>query len=71
MINSVQGTQLPVPELVGKGLIEYVAFPAGLADKYQSFTEADLSRLRAAGYSAQFMSVEQGVAAYVKALQQK
>src|SRR3989441_9692894 len=44
-------------------------FPAGLADKYQSFTEADLSRLRAAGYSAQFMPVEQGVAAYVKALQ--
>src|SRR6266705_1618233 len=71
VINSVQGTQLPVPELVGKGLIEYVAFPAGLADKYQSFTEADLSRLRAAGYSAQFMPVEQGVAAYVKALQQK
>src|SRR5213594_994581 len=71
VINSVQGTQLPVPELVGKGLIEYVPFPAGLADRYQSFTEADLSRLRAAGYSAQFMPVEQGVAAYVKALQQK
>src|SRR5439155_24601393 len=29
VINSVQGTQLPVPELVGKGLIEYVPFPAG------------------------------------------
>src|SRR5438094_241197 len=71
VINSVQGAQLPVPELVGKGLIEYVPFPAGLADRYQSFTEADLSRLRAAGYSAQFMSVEQGVAAYVKALQRK
>src|SRR6266403_1278525 len=71
VINSVQGTQLPVPELVGKGLIEYVPFPPGLADRYQSFTEADLSRLRAAGYSAQFMSVEQGVAAYVQALQQK
>ncbi len=63
--------QLPVPELVDKGLIEYVPFPPGLADRYQSFTEADLSRLRAAGYNAQFMSVEQGVAAYVKALQQK
>jgi ADP-L-glycero-D-manno-heptose 6-epimerase len=71
VINSVQGTQLPVPELVGKGLIEYVPFPPGLADRYQSFTEADLSRLRAAGYSAQFMPVEQGVAAYVQALQQK
>lgn len=71
VINSVQGTQLPVPELVDKGLIEYVPFPPGLADRYQSFTEADLSRLRAAGYNARFMSVEQGVAAYVKALQQK
>jgi len=71
VINSVQGTQLPVPELVDKGLIEYVPFPPGLADRYQSFTEADLSRLRSAGYNARFMSVEQGVAAYVKALQQK
>ena len=71
VINSVQGTQLPVPELVDKGLIEYVPFPPGLADRYQSFTEADLSGLRAAGYNARFMSVEQGVAAYVKALQQK
>src|SRR5205814_895314 len=59
------------PNEAHKGRIEYVPFPAGLADRYQSFTEADLSRLRAAGYSAQFMSVEQGVAAYVKALQRK
>ena len=58
-------------ELVAKGLIEYVAFPAGLAEKYQSFTQADLGRLRAAGYTREFKTVEQGVAAYVAALQKK
>jgi len=40
-------------------------------EKYQSFTQADLTRLRAAGYAAPFRSVEQGVAAYVAELQNK
>jgi ADP-L-glycero-D-manno-heptose 6-epimerase len=39
--------------------------------KYQSFTEADMSRLRAAGYPGEFMNVEQGVAAYMKELTAK
>ena len=64
VINAVQGTRLPVQEMVQKGLIEYIPFPAGLADKYQSYTQADLARLRAAGYPGEFLSVEQGVAAY-------
>jgi hypothetical protein len=34
--------------------------------EYQSFTEADLTQLRAAGYEGEFMDVAQGVAAYVK-----
>jgi ADP-L-glycero-D-manno-heptose 6-epimerase len=71
VINAVQGTRLPLKELVGKGLIEYVPFPAGLAEKYQSFTQADLARLRAAGYTREFKTVEQGVAAYVADLQKK
>jgi ADP-L-glycero-D-manno-heptose 6-epimerase len=70
-INSAQGTRLGVRELVEKGLIEYIPFPAGLQDKYQSFTQADLSRLRAVGYPGEFKSVEQGVAAYVGELQKK
>jgi ADP-L-glycero-D-manno-heptose 6-epimerase len=69
-INAMQGTQLPVRELVAKGLIEYVPFPDALKGKYQSFTEADLSRLRAAGYPRDFKTVEQGVAEYVRELQQ-
>jgi ADP-L-glycero-D-manno-heptose 6-epimerase len=70
-INALQGTRLTAQELAGRGLIEYVPFPAGLRDKYQSHTEADLSRLRTAGYAGEFRSVEQGVAAYVARLQQK
>jgi ADP-L-glycero-D-manno-heptose 6-epimerase len=55
-------------EWVSAGRIEYIPFPAALAGKYQSFTEADLTRLRAAGYAASFAPVEQGVAEYVRTL---
>jgi ADP-L-glycero-D-manno-heptose 6-epimerase len=68
-INAVQGTRLTAKELAEKGVIEYVPFPQGLRDKYQSYTEADLARLRTAGYAGEFKSVEQGVAAYVAHLQ--
>ena len=60
--------ELPSAELHRAGAIEYIPFPPALVGKYQSFTEADLSRLRAAGYSAPMLSVEQGVARYVGAL---
>jgi ADP-L-glycero-D-manno-heptose 6-epimerase len=69
VINAVQATRLPVSDVVQKGLIEYIPFPAGLAEKYQSFTQADLTRLRAAGYAGDFRAVEQGVADYVAELQ--
>ena len=68
-INAVQGTQRSVGELAERGLIQYIAFPEGLKESYQSYTQADLSRLRGAGYPGEFMSVEQGVAAYVEDLQ--
>jgi ADP-L-glycero-D-manno-heptose 6-epimerase len=67
-INSVQGTDHTARELAQRGFIEYIPFPEGLKERYQSFTEADLSRLRAAGYRGEFKSVEQGVAAYVNEL---
>ena len=50
------------------GLIEYIAFPHDLKGKYQSYTQADLSALRAAGYVHPFMTVEQGVMQYCAAL---
>jgi ADP-L-glycero-D-manno-heptose 6-epimerase len=68
VINAVKGTQSSTAELASQGLITYIPFPEQLVGKYQSFTQADLSRLRAAGLPGDFMSVEQGVAAYVAAL---
>jgi ADP-L-glycero-D-manno-heptose 6-epimerase len=45
--------------------IEYIPFPVALRDSYQSFTEADLTALRGAGYEAPFMDIEAGTAAYL------
>ena len=53
-------------ELVRLGFIEYIPFPEALRGKYQSFTQADLTTLRKAGYNSPFASVEQGVAKYVE-----
>ena len=49
----------------GRGAIRYVPFPGDLEGRYQSFTEADLSRLREAGCDHSFMSVEEGVPRYL------
>ena len=57
----------PLAELRSSGAIEYVPFPPQLVGKYQSFTQADLGRLRQAGYSQPFLDVEQGVDRYVQA----
>jgi ADP-L-glycero-D-manno-heptose 6-epimerase len=55
----------------GKGKIEYIPFPDVLKGRYQSFTEADMSALRAAGCDHQFMTVEQGVEKYMLWLNRK
>ena len=68
VINAARGTQLPLERLVAERVIEYIPFPEGLMQNYQSYTQADLTRLRAAGYAGKFRSVEQGVAAYVAEL---
>jgi ADP-L-glycero-D-manno-heptose 6-epimerase len=47
------------------GLIEYIAFPDALKGKYQSYTQADLKNLRAAGYEGEFLNVEHGVQRYL------
>ena len=52
-------------ELVQEGRIEYIPFPEALKGKYQSFTQADIGALRAAGYTRPFRTVQQGVAEYV------
>jgi len=55
---------LPLGELVAKGLIEYIEFPQALVGKYQSHTQADLSRLRATGCDHAFTDVAGGVKRY-------
>ncbi len=49
----------------GFGRKRYIAFPESLAGRYQSYTQADISALRAAGYAADFLSTEQGVPRYL------
>jgi ADP-L-glycero-D-manno-heptose 6-epimerase len=58
---------LSLAELRASGAIEYIAFPPQLLGKYQSFTQADVAALRAAGYDRPFLGVEEGVARYVQA----
>jgi ADP-L-glycero-D-manno-heptose 6-epimerase len=57
---------LDIEQLRQQGLLEYTGFPAGLREKYQSFTQADIGALRKAGYAAPFLTVEEGVAGYVQ-----
>jgi len=63
-------TEMPLADMVAQGLVEYVAFPEALKGKYQAFTQADLGRLRAAGYKDEFSTVEEGVRRYVEWLDQ-
>jgi ADP-L-glycero-D-manno-heptose 6-epimerase len=69
-INAVRASRgesaLDLEELRSQSLIEYISFPLGLKDKYQSYTQADIAQLRRAGYNAPFLNVEQGVGRYVK-----
>jgi len=72
VINSLRKTKgepaLSLAELLRQGLVEYIPFPDALKGKYQSFTQADIGRLRKAGYKKDFLTVEQGVERYVQQL---
>lgn len=59
---------LSLSQLLARGAIEYVPFPEALKGKYQSYTEADLTLLRRAGYEEPFAPVEEGVKRYVEEL---
>jgi ADP-L-glycero-D-manno-heptose 6-epimerase len=49
-----------------KGEIRYIPFPEHLKGAYQSYTQADISGLRAAGYNSEFLTVQQGVDRYLE-----
>jgi ADP-L-glycero-D-manno-heptose 6-epimerase len=48
----------------GGGKLAYIPFPPALEGKYQSFTQADVTALRGAGYGRPFTSLEDGIARY-------
>ena len=62
---------LSLDEAARGGLIDYIAFPEALVGKYQSYTQADLSTLRAAGCQHAFADVQTGVTSYMRWLSVK
>ena len=46
--------------------IDFVDTPEAIRDRYQYFTQADMSRLRAAGYDRPATTLEDGVSTYVR-----
>lgn len=55
----------------GHGEVEFIPFPEHLKGHYQSFTQADLTKLRNAGCDVEFKTVAQGVAEYMQWLNSK
>lgn len=55
-----------VIDFYGKGEIDYIDFPDELKGRYQSYTRADITRLREAGYQAEFKTVAEGVRDYLE-----
>ena len=52
----------------GRGNKRYIPFPETLIGSYQSFTQADIEKLRTAGYKDQFMDVNVGIKKYLDVL---
>jgi ADP-L-glycero-D-manno-heptose 6-epimerase len=49
-----------------KPRIKFIEMPEAIRDKYQYFTQADISKLRAAGYKSKITPLEDAVADYVR-----
>ena len=48
--------------------LNYVSMPINLIGKYQSYTRANISKLRKVGYKKKFLSLNEGVNKYLKFL---
>lgn len=72
VINTMRGLQgvaaLTLAQMRELGLLEYIPFPDALRGKYQCYTQADLTALRAAGCDHAFADVQAGVTQYIQAL---
>ena len=64
-------TRLLLEEALHQGLLGYFPMPDALVGKYQSYTEADIGRLNAAGFSNNFLDVGEGVGRYAAELYSK
>ena len=64
--HTVDHTRPMQPQLAELGLIRYIPFPDDLKGRYQSYTQADVTQLRAAGFTAPMRDVQTGVAEYVR-----
>ena len=60
MLRAVYAAMGEKPEM------DFIDLPADIKGKYQYFTQADIQKLRNAGYTKPFTSLEEGVAKYVK-----
>ncbi len=56
----------PMAALGKEPRVEFIDMPEALRDKYQYYTQADLTRLRAAGYERPMTTLEEGVRDYVQ-----
>ena len=65
VVNAMRGIQgkpaLSLEELVKQGMLRYTEFPEDLKGRYQSYTQADVSALRQAGFTAPMRDVQTGV----------
>lgn len=70
-LNPDSSDPLTLEQAVALGKIEYSPMPVALHGKYQSFTEADLTNIRASGYEKPLLTVQQGVSRYMDQLNKK
>ncbi len=74
VVNSIEGGRgghwRDLPALQASQIISYVPMPDALHGRYQSFTQADMSRLREAGYDSPFLEVGAGVPRYLQWLEE-
>ncbi len=58
-------------DICGDVEIEFIPFPEELKGKYQTYTCADLKRLREVGYEGEFTSLEEGIKEYIDKLKEE
>ncbi|NOL49545.1 ADP-glyceromanno-heptose 6-epimerase [Pelistega europaea] len=71
VISHLGGKEQSLEKIVADGKLRYIDFPEDLKGRYQSFTQADLTQLRAAGYTEEFLDVYTGIGRYIEELKRQ